>query len=67
MLVLLKIVNYIYTIIINKTIEIMNSIIWKDNTITYENKDGEVVTKELEKYNGNKGFILSADYLKYTK
>lgn len=45
----------------------MNSIIWKDNTITYENKDGKVVTKELEKYNGNKGFILSADYLKYTK
>lgn len=45
----------------------MKAIIWKDNTVTYKNVDGEIVTKELKKFDGNKGFIFDEEYFKYIK
>jgi len=41
----------------------MDAIIWKDKTVTYKNKSNKVVTEELKKYDGNKGFIMPQSYL----
>jgi hypothetical protein len=40
----------------------MKAIIWKDETVTYKNEN-EVVTEELKKFNGNKGFLMPQSYL----